>query len=371
MRNTLLFLASAIGSLAYGAAAQNTLVIPSAAATARPSAGSPWSSSVFYSTSSTTTPHDSHTQSIYDSMDVGTTFGLLAALQVRRPSGLGNQNPAMTTNLTIDISTAAVPYTAASSTFASNHGPNRVQVFSGPISLPQESNPGSWPAQWQAPFVFTTPFPFVQAPGETLVIDFMQTGNSATTAWYLEHTRRDRGDRVTNGPSASSCRFSNGNYNNSLSYTRPVIGGNWRVTYSSLLPNAPGFAALGIQGAGGMWAGMSLPLDLTFLGAPGCRWSIEPLASVSLVASANGSASWPTLSIPNDPALGGVSFFDHSGWIDPAANAAGLVTGWSSEWIIGTDRGAPGAVVTATGNSAANPSGSLSLEEVPTFRLLY
>ena len=53
----------------------------------------------------------------------------------------------MTTQLTIDISTSPLPDTAAGPTFDANHGANRTKVFAGRISLPQESDPGSWPAQ--------------------------------------------------------------------------------------------------------------------------------------------------------------------------------------------------------------------------------
>ena len=54
-----------------GATAQNTFVLPSAAASARPSVGSPWMSAVFFGRSSPTIPSASRSQSIYDSMDVG------------------------------------------------------------------------------------------------------------------------------------------------------------------------------------------------------------------------------------------------------------------------------------------------------------
>ena len=134
-------------ALAASAAAQSTFVVPSAAATSRPSVGSPWMNAVFYSTASTTIPHDSRSQSIYDSMDVGRATAMLSAIQFRRPSGLPNRNPAMTTQLTIDISTSPLPDTAAGPTFDANHGANRTKVFAGRISLPQESDPGSWPAQ--------------------------------------------------------------------------------------------------------------------------------------------------------------------------------------------------------------------------------
>jgi hypothetical protein len=365
MRNLIPFLC-----LTATAAAQS-VVIPSAAATVRPTRSPFYLSNVFYSTSSTTIPHDSRTQSIVDVADVGVPAALWNSLAVRRPVGLGNANPAMSTTGVIMMSVSPNAWTAATSTFASNHGAAPVTVFNGTINLPAATNPPAWPAPWETPIPFSAPFPFTSAMGLSLVIDIAQTGNSATTPWYVEATSPNNGGRAGSNPSAqSTCRFSNNNYNNSLGHVSQIlVGGTWYVNYGSILPNAIGVAAIGAQGVGGSWNGIPLPFDMSGVGAPGCSWNISMDYIVGIAASASGSAPWPVQQVPNDPSLAGAFFFDQAIFVDSAANALGLVASWSSKWEIGTGIGAPGALVAATGSAAANPAGFLTRGQLPTLQL--
>jgi hypothetical protein len=356
--------------LASGLAAQS-VIIPSAAATIRPTRQPFFWANMFYSTTSTTTPHDSRTQSIVATSDIAPAAALWNSLGVRRPVGLGNANPVTSTTGTIMMSVSTMPYTAMTNNFATNHGPSPVTVFTGTINLPAETNPPTWPANWNT-IPFTAPFPYTNAMGPSLVIDLKQVGNTATTAWYVEVTSPNLGNRLENGGPQSTCKFSNGNYNSGLSYTTAGIGGNggpWYVTYNSLLPNTVGVAAIGVQGVGGNWNGIPLPYSLASLGAPGCTWNVSVEFMVGLATNATGSATWPTQTIPNDPALRGAFFYDHSAFVDAAANALGLVVGWSSKWEIGTQLGAPGCSVSATGTTANNPTGTLQQGFLATLQL--
>ena len=349
-------------------AVAQSVVVPSAAATTKPNPLA-YNYQTFYSTSSTTTPHDARSQLIYDVNDISLAAGVFKSLQVRRPVGLGNANPAFTATLVIQMSVSPNVPDAASTTFASNHG-TPMTVYSGPMSLPAVNNPPTWPAAWETAFVFTVPFPYAKPMGKSLVIDITQTGNTATTPWYLEATQPDLGSRVTNGTSPVwTCKFSNGNVNNSIGHRNPYVGGTWSLTYYNLLPNVVGFAAIGAQGVGGTWGSLTLPVDLTPFGAPTCTWNVSADFVQPMTANATGSASWPNVSVPNTPALAGQAFFDHSLWIDPPANAWGVVTAWSSKWIVGTNIGAPGATVYANGTQASGPTGSFSRQTVPTLQL--
>jgi hypothetical protein len=239
-----------------------------------------------------------------------------------------------------------------------------VTVLSGSVSLPAAANTATWPAPWQPPFPFTVPFPYGSLPGGSLVIDIHQDqgANRAGTSWYLEYTTPDVGGRFSNPSAQSTCRFSGGTYNNSLSYTTAGLGGNggpWYVSMGGIQPNAVGMGALGAAGVGGTWNGIPLPIPLAGIGAPGCSWNVSMLITVGLAANASGSAQWPTITIPADPTLRGSAFYDHAVFVDPLANAAGLVTTWSSKWSIGTQIGAPAAYLSATGNSNMNPTGTL------------
>jgi hypothetical protein len=348
--------------LAAAAAAQS-VTIPSIASTTRPTLIPYWTANVFYQGAS-------RSQSIVDVNDVTVPATLWNSLAVRRPVSLGNANAAFTANATITLSVSPLAWTAVGPTFATNHGPNLTTVLNTQISLPAATNQPTWPAPWQTPFPFSVPFPFVKTMGQSLVIDILQTASTGTQPWYVEATPPDNGTRANNGNAQSSCRFSNGNYNNSLSYNGTIIpGANWFVNYGSILPNAIGVAAIGSQGVGGSWNGIPLPFDLTPLGAPGCAWHVSVLYMIGLAANASGGASWPQQTIPNDPSLAGAAFYDHAAFVDPLANAMGLVTTWSSKWSIGTQIGAPGTLVSAVGAAATNPSGQLTRALLPTLQL--
>lgn len=356
-------------TLLLTSAAFGQVTVPSAAATAKPNPQS-FNGTTFYGTTSTTILHDSHTQFLYDTTDIAPAVTTWNSLAVRRPQGLGNANPVTTTTATIVLAVGPNNSSTATNNFATNLGSTPTTVFSGPLSLPAATNPATWPAPWQTPFPFSTPFIYVAATGSALVVDILQVGNTATTPWYLEATGPDVGTRAENGGAQSTCKFSNGNYNNSLGYSSPRLGANWSLTYSSILPNAIGVGAIGGSGVGGTWGGIPLPIDLTSLGAPGCKWSVSADFTVNLTASATGSASWAAIPIPNNPALGGGVFYDHAAFLDPAANSWGVVTTWSSKWIIGTNIGAPGATIAVSGNTAATATtGSLSKGTVTTLQL--
>jgi hypothetical protein len=347
--------------LAAGLVAQTTVVVPSGALVGPPNQNSWWSSNVFYSTTSTTTLHDSRTQLIYATSDIPTPVAILNSVSVRRPgkgggSYLGNNNAAMTANATITMSMSPMAYNATGTTFAANHGPSPVTVLNGPVSLPVQASQNIWPFPWEAPIMFTTPFTYVGSGGSTVVCDILQTGNTGTSSWYVEAYNRDVGSRGENGGAQSTCKFSNAAYNSGLGYTSPVVGGTWYVNNQGGLPaNMVGFGALGSQGVGGTWSGIPLPIDMAAYGAPGCKWNVEILISTPLIVMGTSANiyQWPTLPIPNNPALAGVNYSDQSLVLDPLANAWGVVAGWSSTWTIGSGVGALARHVGTSGNTAA------------------
>jgi hypothetical protein len=355
------------------ASAQTDTVIPSAARTTRPTLSPFYSSNVFYSTTSTTTAPASRSQTIVDTADIGTTPKIWKSIAFRRPVGLGNANPAITTTATVVMSVSTSPWTASTTTFATNHGATTSTVISGSVNLPAATNPPAWPAPWTTAWPFSAPFVFTPVAGGSLVIDITQVQVSpGQTSWYVEYTTPNLGGRFENGGANSLCKFSNGSYNNGLGYTTGGLnnnGGTWYVNYSGLLPNAPGLVTLSVYGLDNKGPYPFLPLDLTSLGAPNCRWNVgfEVFPLGLLTASATGSARWPNITIP--AGLGGKAFYDHSIWFDAAANNLGLVTGWSSKWSIGDGVGAPAAFVYAIGNSHTNATGTRQPGGCPTLQL--
>jgi len=118
------------------------------------------------------------------------------------------------------------------------------------------------------------------------------------------------------------------------------------VRYYNAFPvNAPGIGALGTMGKGGVWAGITLPFDLTPLGAPGCNWGIDIVYATALTTNTSGQGVWPTIPIPNLPALANANFYDDALFLDAQANTLGVVSAWSSMWTIGDGKGQGGSFV--------------------------
>jgi hypothetical protein len=91
---------------------------------------------------------------------------------------------------------------------------------------------------------------------------------------------------------------------------------------------------------------------------------VNVLFSIGLAANASGVATWPTLTIPNDPALANVSIYDHAAFVDPAANALGIVTAWSSKWTIGDGTLPEGAKIYRLTDTGGNPTGTKVREAI-------
>ena len=73
-----------------------------------------------------------------------------------------------------------------------------------------------------------------------------------------------------------------------------------------------------------LWAGASLPLDLTPFGAPGCTLLTGLNLLLPAATDASGNAAL-TLPIPNNPALIGLQVFFQWQVFDPSQNALGVV----------------------------------------------
>ncbi len=338
-------------------AAQSTFVVPSANATTGGNAAE--------STLAIGRPGQTpvRAQYLWNVTDIPIQAGVLQSMDLRAYASLRTSNPPGTLAMTLDMSVGPNSSSTVSSTFASNHGPLVVRAFAGNLNLPlQNSAPA--PQPWSVSIPFSTPFPYVPPQAQSLVADFVVTNYTTigTDSWVFDAAATvyiTQGQRFSNGNAQSTCRFSTGSYNNSLSYRQPARGTVWFLSYGSVLPNAITIGVLGTQGVGGTFGGLALPIDLGLVGAPGCSWNVDVALSVPMLSDANGNARWPDIMIPNDPGIVGGQFFDQALIVDPAANAFGAVASWSSRWVVGDATPPEGARVTRTANTGNSPTGTV------------
>lgn len=101
--------------------------------------------------------------------------------------------------------------------------------------------------------------------------------------------------------------------------SRPVLGSTFSATLGNL-PVGVGFMLIGFSNSS--YGPLTLPLNMTPFGMPGCNLLAAPFTN-EVVVGAGTSATW-TLPIPNLGSLQGVSFYNQGLSLDTAANAAGL-----------------------------------------------
>jgi len=362
---TSLLVCSAL-AIASGLAAQT--VIPSASATKDPGYYLYYAT---YGTTSTTTKNEGRGQYIYDSADVGGA-AVWKSIAWRRPHYISNTNNATTFSMQIVMSNSPVKYNAPSSTFTANHGTKTSgtppqTVLNGKISLPANSRGATWPEPWFAAIPTSI---FVHAPvkGGSLVIECIGTQNSQNRVYYCEGHQPDTGKRVTTVSSCSS--HSDGGRNSGIGYRFPVIGGTWYVNHSSMPSNEPNLKRslniIGLKGPGQTAFGKTLPIPINTLGFLDiCANNagklandlviVQPMAyTPSTAGPSRGSLRSPTVTIPNDPKLGGVSFFAQPFCADKKLNGFDQIyMAWGSKWTIGSNKGPMGSVVYRTGNNAS------------------
>jgi hypothetical protein len=316
----------------------------------------------------------SHVQLIYDANDVRVPFATWSSLQVRNNGYAANAQPALTGTGVITMALSSATYSAVSTTFATNLQIVPTTVWSGPVALAATPflNAPAWPAPWQAPWAFSTPFTFVQALGKSLVIDIAITGTAAAD-WSPEQWSPELG-MFWPGAVSSTCPFSNGAIANGVANANmATVGQPWNGGYAgypkALPPGLPGVGAIGVQGPGGTWMGKSLPIDMTQYGAPGCTWSVSADLTVPLSIGSNGLALWPQLMVPNLPSLAYLIFYDQALFLDPLANGLGAVSTGGSKWIVGPGLGGPGATLLARTNQATATTGQLNLQWLTAVKL--
>jgi hypothetical protein len=281
---------------------------------------------------------------------------------------------AFTTIATIRLAVVPLASTDLTGSFAGNLASSTPQtVFSGSVSLPVRGF-SFWPPPWEAPIPFSTPYFYVSPQGKSLVVDIVHQGG-AGEPWSCESWDPDWGPSpsVVNVPMA--CRLWIGTLNISTTFGRgPYPGGSWTLAYSTssfvTLPQT-GFALLGVLGPGASWAGQRLPLSLAPFGAPGCTLdvSMDVVLALRIPMPSFGIASI-VIDVPNQPGVAGAIVYDQGVFLDPRANAFGVVTSASRRWSLDTPKGGPGALVTATGAGAATtPAGTYLPGKVTTLQL--
>lgn len=305
-------------------------------------------------------------QSLYDTVQIPTGPRTIRSISVRRETG-PLSNHATTVNATIRMSTTSTQHSAAGTSFVANHGPNLTTVFQGTITMPPSGARTQWPAPWETPIVFQTPFSFVNAPG-SLVIDVATTGSGDAGSWSVEVYEIDEGES-TRDLVQTDCRSSTGQtVLGRVEQNHLVPGGHFRVGFNFYPSNQPllhtSFIGVGFAGT----SAPGLPYLLNMPGLPaaeGCQWGVD--VEVALDATYfPGPQTHPalgmvgmssTMPIPNNPLLVDFEFFAQALSLDAGPDGTPqLLASGSTRMRIGSGLAPSGSIVTALDHLATTGS---------------
>lgn len=198
-----------------------------------------------------------------------------------------------------------------SPTFALNHGGTPTTLFAGTLPLPaaprlQDRNA----ARWLAPDCVTIPFsaPFPYAGGTLcLQLDIVPVSGNASSWWPVDAERDGTpGIAVTRG---QACGAVIADRPASVDVRALRVGST--VRFSTL--GTPGSIAVLVLGSATVG-----PIDLAFLGAPGCKLHVLPevtataSTSAAIVPGRPGAASLAVM-LPNESRLAGAEL--HTQWL--------------------------------------------------------
>lgn len=323
----------------------------------------------FYSTSTTSGARQVNLLQVHDDVPAM----LIGSIAFRRDGAETRfyPIPSYRVELQIDMSTAATTATTISATYAQNHGTDQVAVLPRSwVSLPATVSANFAPEPFSYAIAFTTPFNHSGAGlcYQVRVFDSDLQTRFGTGNYF------DRAYQSGDGSSGTATGF--GTYygwgcRGSFSYSTPAYAYlnasvdlatseiDWYTYHYYLSPAGSNTVML--------MGGLRLEIDLGFLGATGCLLSNEASLILPMGQSdyrgysrfpASGSAT-----LPWDNTLGGATLTVQGLSLDPAANAAGIVTTRAYQRVLPIvyAGGLPAAQVYRTGTTAlSNPDGTVT-----------
>lgn len=291
----------------------------------------------------------------------------LRALRLRRDgSRLDLRSGAVHVTITGSVTTGLDPE-RPSATFAQNLGGAPTVLFAGFVTLPAAPRlPNRDAAAWQAPDCVSLPFqtPLAYSGGTLcLQLDIVPLAGNATTWWPIDAERSgSSGQAVTRG---QACGAVAADRPASVDVRSLRVGS--AATLATLAPpNSLAVLVLGASPVG--------PIDLAFLGAPGCTLDVSPdmavgtTASPAIVSGRPGAAHL-VLPLPHETHLAGATF--HAQWL--LVDGSQLTTTNALDLTVAAVSPALGAsiVAAASATSSLPAAGQVDASIVPVLQLDY
>lgn len=252
----------------------------------------------------------------------GAVGATLQALRLRRDGARFDLRPGAAVVTVSASASRMLDPDRPSPLFAANHSGSPTVLFQGTVVL--AAAPGltdRHAATWQVPDSVTIPFasPFLYAGGALcLQLDILPVSGNASSWWPIDAERSGPAGRASTRGQA--CGATAGLADRPASVDARTLRIGSTVVFSTLgIPSTTAVLVLGATTVG--------PIDLGFLGAPGCKLHVLPEATLTAPVSAailpgRPGAANVAVPLPHEPRLLGARL--HSQWL--LAGAIGLTT---------------------------------------------
>ena len=302
---------------------------------------------------------DMREQVLYDGAQIARTRAVITAVAFRRDCDRNKPFQARKVHRRILADHCARIPDAISGTFAQNLGPGAVKVFeSSRVVFPPQPACAAGPAPFAAVFPFSKPFLYERKKGN-LLLDILGKGNpSSWVEWTADAHAQFYGTSGMTAPLGPGCKGKAGEYVDLSVSPYPLkLGGSLSLSFPTNLAR-PGTLLAWVGARCDRIGGTPLPLDLAFLGAPGCKL----YTSLEILYVLQGSGSgFPGLSlpIPRNPALALAQVYTQAAATAPGANQAGLLFTGGVRCLVWPDRRPPTVLNSVFTNSSTASRGSV------------
>jgi hypothetical protein len=224
----------------------------------------------------------------------------------------------------------ALPSQIDDGSFNAAHGGDLTTVLTAAsIRYPDLPQPGSGPAPFAVRMKFAQPF--VLQGAQALAVEILSESpqsQSENHYWYADFEAFDRSaEEGKVRLLGRGCPFGFQSF-----ASAPPLDGETPLevySYTRVSGTAPQFALLWTAAQAQSWGALPLPLDLTPVGASGCRIYVEPMlldAAIIDTGDPRGLVRFALPAIPRVGAFANLKLYQQAMVLEPSANPLGLRT---------------------------------------------
>jgi len=264
----------------------------------------------------------------------------------------------------LTVGQTSVTPAAMKTTFASNRGTTMTKLFDAAFNAPAQPPVSSAPTPFNIKLKLSAPFVFVAARGN-LVWEIEIPGSTSRRVAYFVDAQIGTSGGSTMSFGQGGQLKNKDNYMLKSDEARLVPGKSADLTVTGLGSMYPTLAMIGFSNSN--FGPITLPFDLTGLGAPGNSLYVSMDLVAPMTLSGSGGSYMANVSVPLPGALNlnGLALFGQALFVDKPSNALGLVFSEAVEMVVGSNTSQPSNAVAAYDSTATSGSFAIRVNTNP------